>query len=55
MSARRDQVVAAFALAPAVGKLSAERLGLGAQIYQPEEHYEQVRDKWFGLRTPDGR
>lgn len=55
VSARRDQVVAAFALASAVGKLTAERLGLGAQIYQPEEHYEKVRDKWFGLRTPDGR
>lgn len=55
VSARRDQVVAAFALASAVGKLNAQRLGLSSQIYQPEEHYEQVRDKWFGLRTPDGR
>lgn len=55
ISARRDQVVAAFALASAIGKLNAERLGLGGQIYQPEEHYEKVRDKWFGLRTPDGR
>lgn len=55
VSARRDQVVAAFALSSAVGKLNAERLGLGVQIYQAEEHYEKVRDKWFGLRTPDGR
>ncbi|MEP0520730.1 MAG: TolC family outer membrane protein [Hyphomicrobiales bacterium] len=55
ISARRDQVVAAFALASAIGRLNAQRLGLGGQIYQPEEHYEKVRDKWFGLRTPDGR
>lgn len=55
VSARRDQVVAAFALVSAVGKLNAQRLGLSGQIYQPEEHFEQVRDKWFGLRTPDGR
>lgn len=55
ISARRDQVVAAFALASSIGRLNAQRLGLGGQIYQPEEHYEKVRDKWFGLRTPDGR
>ncbi len=55
VSARRDQVVASFALASSVGLLNAERLGLVEQTYQPEEHYEQVRDKWFGLRTPDGR
>jgi len=23
--------------------------------YKPEEHYNAVKDKWFGLRTPDGR
>jgi outer membrane protein len=24
-------------------------------IYDPMVHYQQVRDAWFGLRTPDGR
>jgi len=23
--------------------------------YKPEEHYNAVKDKWIGLRTPDGR
>ena len=52
---RRDVVVAGYALLSAIGRLDATRLGLQVAIYQPEEHYEQVKDKWFGLRTPDGR
>jgi outer membrane protein len=35
--------------------LSAEQLGLAVQRYDPAHHYIQVRDKWGGLRTPDGR
>jgi outer membrane protein len=23
--------------------------------YNPKEHYNAVKDKWYGLRTPDGR
>jgi len=23
--------------------------------YDPQVHYTQVRDVWYGLRTPDGR
>jgi outer membrane protein len=38
-----------------MGKLSAENLGLSVQVYNPAAHYEAVRDKWGGLRTPDGR
>lgn len=55
VGAQHDEVVAGFALASGVGRLSAERLKLGVAIYQPEEHYEAVKDKWYGLRTPDGR
>ena len=32
-----------------------EKLGLNVPAYDPIEHYTQVRDKWGGLRTPDGR
>lgn len=55
VSAQRDAVVAAFALVAAIGRLNAVDLGLRVAIYEPREHYEAVRDKWFGLRTPDGR
>ncbi|MEF2550030.1 TolC family outer membrane protein [Aurantimonas sp. A2-1-M11] len=51
----RDEVVAGYAVLSAIGRLSAERLSLVANVYRPSEHYEAVEDKWFGLRTPDGR
>lgn len=54
-SAERDVVVASYAILSAIGRLSAEQLGLQVAIYRPEEHYNAVKDKWFGLRTPDGR
>jgi outer membrane protein len=53
--AQRDRVVASFGLLSAVGYLDAERLNLPVATYRPEEHYHAVRDKWRGLRTPDGR
>jgi outer membrane protein len=53
--AQRDAVVASYTLLSAVGRLDATSLALKVTPYQPAEHYEQVRDKWFGLRTPDGR
>lgn len=54
-TAQRNQLVASFALVAAVGRLDAQHLKLKAARYVPEEHYSAVRDKWFGLRTPDGR
>jgi outer membrane protein len=53
--ARRERVVAAYSLLASVGNLSASKLGLAVAAYNPKEHYRQVRDKWGGLRTPDGR
>jgi outer membrane protein len=55
VSAERDVVVASYAVLSAAGRLTASRLGLGVKIHKPEEHYEAVKDKWAGLRTPDGR
>ncbi|MCB1475234.1 MAG: TolC family outer membrane protein [Rhodobiaceae bacterium] len=53
--AQRDQVVASYALTSAIGRLSAQQLSLAVQVYEPEVNYEKVRDRWFGLRTPDGQ
>ncbi len=55
VSSERDTVVASYAILSAMGRLSVERLGLRVRKHKPEEHYEAVKDKWFGLRTPDGR
>ncbi|MBA1139387.1 TolC family outer membrane protein [Mesorhizobium neociceri] len=54
-SSERDVVVASYAILSAMGRLSVERLALQVTKYKPEEHYRAVKDKWIGLRTPDGR
>ncbi|WP_274628917.1 TolC family outer membrane protein [Arvimicrobium flavum] len=54
-SSERDVVVASYAILSATGQLSVPKLGLNVEQYRPEEHYNAVKDKWFGLRTPDGR
>jgi outer membrane protein len=55
VTAQRDRVVASYTLLASVGRLDAETLRLHSPIYDPMSHYQQVRDSWFGLRTPDGR
>jgi len=55
LNAQRDVVVASYAIASATGRLTAERLGLPVTLHKPQEHYNAVKDKWSGLRTPDGR
>lgn len=54
-SDEHDIVVNSYAIINAIGRLDAKSLGLNVAVYKPEEHYEAVKDKWFGLRTPDGR
>ncbi|WP_062229303.1 TolC family outer membrane protein [Aureimonas frigidaquae] len=53
--AQRDVVVRSYELLSAVGRLSATQLALGVQVYDPEIHYQAVHDKWYGMKTPDGR
>ncbi|MDX0495902.1 TolC family outer membrane protein [Sinorhizobium medicae] len=53
--AQRDAVVASYALLAAMGKLTVQTQGLQVAGYRLEEHYQAVKDKWFGLRTVGGR
>jgi outer membrane protein len=55
VTAQHDRVVASYTLLAAVGGLSMPHLGLNVTIYDPQVHYQQVRDAWIGVRTPDGR
>jgi outer membrane protein len=52
-NSQRDIVVAGYAALSAAGRLDAERLNLAVMHYDPVVHYRAVKDKWFGLRTPD--
>ncbi|MFZ0497430.1 MAG: TolC family outer membrane protein [Methylocella sp.] len=55
VTAQRDRVVASYAVMAAIGRLSAANLNLSVTQYDPTVHFDQVKDKWIGLRTPDGR
>jgi outer membrane protein len=55
VTAQHDRVVASYTLLAAVGGLSMPHLGLNVLIYDPQVHYQQIRDAWVGVRNPDGR
>jgi outer membrane protein len=55
VTAQHDRLVASYTLLASVGSLSPQVLGLRVETYDPTVHYQQVRDSWFGVRTPDGR
>ena len=55
VSAQRDRVVASYTVMASIGRLSAANLALNVIQYDPTIHFNQVKDKWIGLRTPDGR
>lgn len=52
--AERDELVAVFELLSAMGRLTAKDLGLSVDLYDPREHYNEVRDKWFGGTSTGG-
>jgi outer membrane protein len=53
--AQHDDVVNSYTLLSAVGRLSIPTLGLAVAQYDPRVHFDQVKNKWIGLRTPDGK
>jgi outer membrane protein len=55
VTAQHDRVVTSYAVLNAVGRLSPAVLNLNTTVYDPSVHYFQVRDSWYGIRTPDGR
>jgi outer membrane protein len=55
VSAQRDRIVASYAVLAAVGRLSARQLGLAVTDYDPGVHFDQVKDLWGGISTPDGQ
>src|SRR5712664_2072099 len=55
VTAQHDRVVASYGVLNTVGRLSPQVLGLATTVYDPSVHYQQVRDSWYGVRTPDGR
>jgi len=55
VTAQHDRVVASYAVLSAVGRLTPQVLHLPTTTYDASVHYQQVRDSWYGVQTPDGR
>jgi outer membrane protein len=51
INAEYAQVLANYQLQQAIGKLTYKHLGLG-EGYNPNLHYNAVKDKWIGTGTP---
>ena len=52
VTAKPDRVVAEYAVYSSVGQMDAQSLGLSVPYYDPFEHYNRVKKKWYGLRPP---
>lgn len=48
VTAERNRVVSGYQLLAAIGHLTAKDVGLKVPIYDPNENYKRVRDKWIG-------
>ena len=55
VNAEKSRVVAGYQLLAAIGRLTARDVGLSVPLYDPEENYRRVRDKWIGtdVKTVD--
>jgi outer membrane protein len=55
VQAEHDQVVNSYSLLSSIGRLNIPTLGLAVGEYDPRVHFDQVKNKWIGLRTPSGQ
>ena len=52
---RRDEAVATFKLLSIAGSMTAAELSLPVEIYDPGQHYQRVKEKWFGFEEESQR
>lgn len=57
VSTRHNLIVNDYTLMQAIGRLNVQEIGGSDQVFDPEEHYFEVRRKWWGLDIThsDGR
>jgi TolC family type I secretion outer membrane protein len=48
VTAQTNLVIARYQVLQAIGQLNAKALALNVQLYDPAQHYNQVRNKWWG-------
>lgn len=50
---KRNAVVSSYSTLAAMGLLTVDYMKLRVARYNPDKHYQAVKDKWFGLRVAD--
>ncbi|MGV7029877.1 TolC family outer membrane protein [Methylobacterium symbioticum] len=55
ITAQRDRVIFSYGVVQAIGRLTVRFTAVPVAAYSPKTHFDQVKDLWFGIRTPDGR
>jgi TolC family type I secretion outer membrane protein len=48
VTAQTNLVIARYQVLQAIGQLNAKALALNVPLYDPSQHYNQVRNKWWG-------
>jgi len=51
VGAQHDEIVAAYQVQAAIGRLTSVDLSLRVQPYDVRQHYDEVKDKWWGLNA----
>lgn len=54
VDARANEVLALYTLQSAMGELTAEELALDVELYDPSDHYQDVRTQIFGTEPGQG-
>ena len=55
IASQRDRAIASFTVLSAIGRFDHKRLELPTPDYDAQTYYTQIRDAWFGVRTPSGQ
>ncbi|MCJ2104000.1 channel protein TolC, partial [Methylobacterium sp. E-041] len=51
----RDRVIFSYGVVQAIGRLTVRYTAVPVAVYSAKVHYDQVKDLWYGVRSPDGR
>ncbi|MFE1602027.1 TolC family outer membrane protein [Methylobacterium sp. ID0610] len=55
ITAQRDRVISSYQVVQSVGRLTTAFINVPVAQYSAKQHFDQVKDLWYGVRTPDGR
>jgi outer membrane protein len=52
VNAQHDEAVSSYQIKAVIGELTAQLIGLNTPIYNPQIHYDAVKNQWIGTTPP---